>query len=263
MNLTRPPGQPSSRWRRWAYWGQWTLFALLIFLAALCLAWQSLAQVDFLYPVWYDTIGIEQTIATYGPRNRFRHQFEHTSRVERIRLFAAIVDAIHQRGAGLADLTYHEPDGRPITRLLTPPEIVHLQDVARLIARLSAVGMLAMLGWPLLLAVLWWQRVAMPPLSHLLLTVVGLLATVGVTILVLGPVRVFYALHTWIFPPGHQWFFYYEDSLMTLLMKAPEIFGYITLTLATLTLLLFLMLLLVTAVFYRRWLVPPPPTIAR
>lgn len=260
MNSLPLPEQPSPRWRRWAYWGQWTLFALLIFVAALWLAWQSLVQVDFLYPVWYDTIGIERTIATYGPRNRFRHQFEHTSRAERIRLFAAIVEAIHQQGTGLANLTYHAPDGRPIAPLLTPPEIVHLQDVARLVAWLSGVGLLAMLAWPLLLAMLWWQRVTMPPLSHLLLTVVGLLATVGVTILVLGPVRVFYALHTWIFPPGHQWFFYYEDSLMTLLMKAPEIFGYITLTLATLALLLFLVLLLGTAVFYRRWLVPLPGT---
>jgi hypothetical protein len=46
------------------------------------------------------------------------------------------------------------------------------------------------------------------------------------TVLVLfGPVNVFYKLHTWIFPADHQWFFYYQESLMTTLMKAPDIFG--------------------------------------
>ena len=31
-------------------------------------------------------------------------------------------------------------------------------------------------------------------------------------------------MHEMVFPDDHQWFFYYQDSLMTTLMKAPDIF---------------------------------------
>ena len=40
-----------------------------------------------------------------------------------------------------------------------------------------------------------------------------------------GFTEVFYYLHTVVFPENHQWFFYYRDSLMATLMKAPDIFS--------------------------------------
>jgi hypothetical protein len=46
-----------------------------------------------------------------------------------------------------------------------------------------------------------------------------------------------------VFPEGHQWFFYYQDSLMSTLMKAPYLFGYIALALLVLTLALLTALL--------------------
>jgi len=50
-------------------------------------------------------------------------------------------------------------------------------------------------------------------------------------------------LHEQVFPPGHQWFFYYQESLMTTLMKAPHLFGPVALALAGVTLACFLALL--------------------
>jgi hypothetical protein len=42
---------------------------------------------------------------------------------------------------------------------------------------------------------------------------------------VVGPVQVFYVLHELVFPAGHEWFFYYQDSLMSMMMQAPNLFG--------------------------------------
>jgi hypothetical protein len=70
-----------------------------------------------------------------------------------------------------------------------------------------------------------------------------LLAVATAAILASGPMTVFYALHDRLFPPGHPWFFYYEDSLMTLLMQAPTLFGYIAVALVALALALWLGLL--------------------
>jgi hypothetical protein len=41
-------------------------------------------------------------------------------------------------------------------------------------------------------------------------------------------------MHVWVFPADHQWFFYYQDSLMSTLMKAPYLFGYIAVALVAL-----------------------------
>ena len=52
----------------------------------------------------------------------------------------------------------------------------------------------------------------------------------------------FYALHEWIFPDNHQWFFYYQESLMTVLMKAPDLFGAISVLIALLAIPIYLLL---------------------
>ena len=36
-----------------------------------------------------------------------------------------------------------------------------------------------------------------------------LVAVAGTAIVAVGPVKVFYAAHNAVFPPGHEWFFYY------------------------------------------------------
>ena len=41
-------------------------------------------------------------------------------------------------------------------------------------------------------------------------------------------------MHEWVFPAEHQWFFYYQESLMTVLMKAPDLFGAIAILIAVL-----------------------------
>jgi hypothetical protein len=232
--------------------GQWILVCILALLAALLLAWQVLAKANFLYPLWYEILTIDQTIATYGPRNRYRNHFENTTKTERIRLFRELVEAVHRHGRSLEVLVYHDSRGRPIASLLTPLEIIHLKDVARLIDCSRAIGLGAWLVLPGLLGLLALQKQPMPPLRRLLLGITLGLTVISGIIVLAGPVKVFYSLHTWLFPQEHRWFFYYEDSLMTMLMQAPVIFGYITLTLAALGMLfLFGILALVKKVYPR------------
>jgi len=225
---------------------QWILFVVLALLTALFLAWQLLAKLDFLYPLWYEYLDIERTIAVYGPQNRNRDHFETTTQAERIRLFATLASAIHQQADGLETLVYRTPDGRPIAPLLTAPEIIHLQDVARLVDAGVAAGWVAVLSGLALLALLRMQNLIMPAITTVLLSITAAIAVFALLVMLIGPVKVFYSLHTWIFPPDHPWFFYYQDSLMTTLMKAPDIFACITLAWAILSLLCLLGILLMT-----------------
>ena len=55
----------------------------------------------------------------------------------------------------------------------------------------------------------------------------ALVLIVLTAVLMLFVQKLFNQLHVWAFPDDHQWFFYYEDSLMSTMMKAPVIFAYI------------------------------------
>jgi hypothetical protein len=66
-------------------------------------------------------------------------------------------------------------------------------------------------------------------------------------VLAIGPRRVFYRMHEWVFPPENPWFFYYQDSLMSTMMKAPHLFGAIAPVLLALGLLLYAGLLFAAA----------------
>ena len=208
-------------------------------LAALWLAWRALAFVDFLYPAFYELLEVHAHIEHFAPQNRFRNGFAQTTRQERERLFAGIVDAIHDSGRGLETLRYHDATGRALGQLLREPEIAHLQDVARLVDLVAPVGWIAA-AW--LLAQLILIRRAgwiVPGLGRLMAASLGVTAAGVLVILLIGPRQVFYAFHDWAFPPENPWFFYYQDSLMSTMMKAPQLFGAIAVALLLLALLLY------------------------
>lgn len=213
-------------------------------LGALWLAWRVLAVADFLYPAWYEIIDVHGHIERYAPENRYKDGFETTTRTERARLFAAIVDAIHASGAGLAELRYHDPDGRPIDTLLRSPEVVHLEDVARLVDRLAPVGWLSLAWLALHLGLIKARGWRVPPLRRLLGTSLLAVGAMVALVLAAGPRRVFYQLHVLIFPAENQWFFYYQDSLMSTMMKAPYLFGAIAVALLVLALLFYTLFML-------------------
>ncbi len=215
------------------------LFIPAALLASLYVAWQLSAALNFFYPVWYQALDIDDHIAHFGPQNRYRKGFELTTDEERFRLFADIVDSVQGGGAGLETLEYHDASGRRLGGLFRPPEIVHLQDVAKLTATLKPWGWAAVV-WILIHGYLIRRRGwRVPGPSRMLaLTLAGFVAGTAV-ILLAGAKRVFYALHELVFPDDHQWFFYYQDSLMSTMMKAPDLFAAIAGQLAVFTIVVF------------------------
>ncbi|MEY8204306.1 MAG: DUF1461 domain-containing protein [Bermanella sp.] len=201
-----------------------------------------MAKVNFGYALLHDVMDIQQHSHHYGPQNRHRHGFQYTSKGEHIRLFAEINSAIHNQGKGLAEIQYHHPNGKVIDRLLHRAEVIHLQDVANLLSTLTYLGGAATCIWLMLALIYRFNLVPEPNLKQHIGSMVSLLAFSALAILIIGPVKVFYRFHEWVFPPDHQWFFYYQDSLMTILMKAPDLFGAIAILMTALAVLIFIAL---------------------
>lgn len=213
-----------------------SVLAVALLWSALYLAWLSLAPVNFLYPLWYELLDIPEHIAEYGPQNRYKRDFEHTSDAERMALFAAIVDAVDAGGEGLESLSYRDSRGRE-QPLLRAPEREHLRSVARLIGTLRVFSYLTLGVLVASVAALRLARLPPPRPKRVLLSLLATVVAGSVAVLLIGAERVFYALHEWVFPAGEQWFFYWQDSLMTTLMKAPDLFGAIAATLLVVALL--------------------------
>ena len=227
-------------------------------LAALYLAWRTLAAVDFLYPVLYEPAGIGAHIDHYGPKNRYKRGFAETTRAEREALFSEIARSIRKHGRGLESLTYHDRQGRELGVLLRPPEIIHLRDVATLVHRLEIAGLLALAALAFHIVFLRRRRLRLPGAGRMLFLTTGAVLLTAALVLVSGPRKIFYTLHEQVFPPDHQWFFFYQDSLMSTMMKAPFLFGYIAIALVVLALIyLWILFLLASAATARQS--PPPP----
>ena len=213
-------------------------FALSSFFLAFGLSWLVLYQLDFSYGRWHDVGGIREAIEKYGPQNYYRSGFAETTKAEREALFQRISYSVHHNGDGLASITYTVP-GHPTQALLTDDEVIHLTDVAHLINKVRFIVAVAAVVW-LLLAVYYYRAGLRPPsvvtqsFALLLLIVFGVLM-----LIIIGPTKAFSQMHEWVFPPGHPWFFYYQQSLMSTMMWAPVLFGWIAAQWAVFTLLFF------------------------
>jgi hypothetical protein len=226
----------------------WFCYALTTVVLALGVTWALYAQADYGYAFWYNALDIDQHIDEYGPLNRYqRPDLEALDAPHHIELFHQIRVAVHDGGEGLASIHYPDRQGTRVA-LLRPAEVQHLRDVAHLIDSGRWALAVAFLAW-LPLAARVARRPAPDWRRRALVAVTPLLAMV-VWLLVAGPEAVFYQFHIWLFPADHEWFFYWQDSLMSTLMKAPVLFGGIAVVLVGGTLVL-------TPLFYRGglWLI--------
>ena len=213
----------------------WFFYAVTTVLLAILTSWALYSQVNYGYAFWYKQLDIQQHIDHYGPQNRFKQGFEQLPPEQHIEAFEQIRNAVHEHGEGLSNLQYSLPSGQKVL-LLHRAEVVHLEDVANLIdaGRLLFVVLVLLwlpLAWCCLsLGLPGWRE-------RLLITVIGVVGVLA-WLAVAGPTEVFYQFHVWLFPADHQWFFYWQDSLMSTLMKAPALFGGIALAIALGALLL-------------------------
>lgn len=199
---------------------------------------------NFGYAFWYQQLGIEAHIAKFAPQNRQgKTGFENTNYESRYQLFAGISDAVNNGGDGLRTLSYAGTDGTT-QLLLTDPEAVHLEDVAKLIDLLVPMGWAALALLIVFAIVARVGKITMPGIGKSLLTLIFIAALCAIIIVAVGAHDVFKAMHEMVFPDDHQWFFYYQDSLMTTLMKAPDIFFAIGAAWAILASVIYLLLTL-------------------
>ncbi|MBM96075.1 MAG: DUF1461 domain-containing protein [Oceanospirillaceae bacterium] len=214
----------------------WFLALFSALTASLLLGWFLLSVWDYGFSFWYEFYEIQAHIDKFGPQNRYVHGLELIAPQEHIRLFSEITHAVHHHGLGLAEISFDYRDGEQA--MLRAPEVVHLQDVANLIDSLRAL-LFVCLPVAVLIPVLMIWRGFFPswPVQFGLVGLV--IAGIAAWVALAGAKAVFYQVHIWIFPPDHDWFFYYQDSLMSTLMKAPFLFGGIATVIAVIGMVLF------------------------
>jgi hypothetical protein len=219
-------------------WGLYSIFSLLL---CIWLAWHVWAQVNFLYPTWYQWLEIDQTIEKTMPRHLYKKEFIQTDAFEHQRLFGEIVEAVQNQGRGLEQITFYDTSGEPLGKLLTMNEIIHLQDVARLVSQFNWISVGLFASCIILLGLVFLSGIKMPALKTMVFGVMAFVAASALAVIIFGAKKFFYWLHTVIFPDNHQWFFYYEESLMSTLMKAPALFAPISILLISLGLVFWLL----------------------
>lgn len=200
----------------------WLSALLLILMGCFWLSWMGQAKFQYGFGFWYEVYDIEVHIDKYGPQNRFKRGLNRVEPEEHIELFGQISEAVHNGGEGLADIRYRVGSGSQA--LLRKPEVVHLQDVANLIDLLRPVGPIALMVGILIISGLLLRK-SRPSWRAQFGLLAGLSMLIAMVFALVGAKAIFYQMHVWIFPKDHEWFFYYQDSLMATLMKAPDLFG--------------------------------------
>ncbi len=218
--------------------GVWLVCSFLI---AIWFSWHLLANVNFLYPVWYEFGGIKENIEQYAPLNHYREDFVFTTDEKRIELFAQIVTAIQNQGQNLNLISYENLTGK--IPLLRTAEIIHLQDVANLISFLNQLLWGIFILWMAITMALFAKIASFPTIKQASTFMLSTVVIGTIILIYYGAETIFYQLHIWVFPPDNQWFFYYQESLMSTMMKAPYLFAYIGLSLLALSIAIFYLIL--------------------
>ncbi|MES2662054.1 MAG: DUF1461 domain-containing protein [Pseudomonadota bacterium] len=199
--------------------------AVMMLMVSLGISWGILTATNFAYPFFYEKMEIQNFIDHFAALNEFgKEDFAKSSRNERITIFQHIVTEIHQKQTALSEISFKDSKNKSIP-FLTSSEVTHLQDVAKLIRLFLATSIASFIGLILIQGIAHygkWQLNLWRGAGLLLITIGTLL---GGSLLIWGFKTVFYTLHAWIFPADHAWFFYYQESLMTTLMKAPDLFA--------------------------------------
>jgi len=167
---------------------------------------------------------LQGNVLEYAPKNtNGKEDFVYVSGPIQQKMFIQMLKAIEHDGEGLSEIVY--PSGYSSTkRFLTSEELAHLQDVSGVISLLKSFWKLMLVM--LLLAVGLMFYGSYPPLylSTILWSISLLSGALYIVAKVFGLVNIFYGVHKLIFPAGHKWFFYYEESLMSTLLRAPDSF---------------------------------------
>ena len=206
------------------------------------MSWQILSQANFLYDQIYDHNDLENHINEYAALNRNgKESFALTDKAERVRIFNDIAREINTGGEGLATISFVGNGEASRIPFLIAEERDHLQDVANLVTSLKPLGAVIASLLIVFYGFCWYYKVSRYQYfwrpSGLFVSILQIAAVAALCVAItfaLGPQQTFYLLHEWAFSDKAQWYFYFEDSLMTTLM--PEVvFGNIAALIAVMT----------------------------
>ncbi len=207
-------------------------FGICLFYTSVFFSWTALSAIDFGYSAMYGMLDIEGMVKKYAPKNadNEKKMFVLTDRNEHERLFGEISRSVNNAGEDLEKIEFSPMMTDKSFQLLTPAEVQHLMDVSDVVFWFKISSYFFIVAALFCIIAMINQKVRPARAFVALPVTLGVLCLSGLLIYVLGAEEVFYFLHEVIFR-DHQWFFYYEESLMTVLMHAPDIFGYIALLL--------------------------------
>lgn len=220
----------------------WLCCCLFLLVFSLGLSWQVNKSVNFFYSFWYSQLNIEQTIKKYVPQNTMGKQdFANTDTQQHLHSFNQIVDEIHNNGKGLKQLVYLNSNQQERS-LLTSAEVIHLKDVSELINQLRSLSGINLLLLVITIGLIYRVKQPKPRTKERFIAVILPSVALFTVLSVFGFTDVFYYLHTLVFPDNHQWFFYYQESLMSSLMKAPDLFAAIALSLSAIAGIIYMLI---------------------
>jgi len=129
--------------------------------------------------------------------------------------------------------------------------VIHLKDVSNLIDQLYIISAINFLMLLATIGVIYQNKCCKPQQKEQYIAIAVVSILLISTFSVYGFTGIFYYLHTVVFPDNHQWFFYYQESLMSSLMKAPDLFAAIGFTLSGIALIIYRILycLLIPRIF--------------
>ena len=205
----------------------WLVHLIIFILLCLWGSYSILKYCDYGYEFLYDVLDINNHISEFGPKNYYKSDFEYLTKQEHVKLFSDIVHGVTASPETLSAITYLNKEGEAIP-LLRTPEVVHLQDVYNLNNAINKIAYLLMSIFIIIGSLIYRLQFSFKK-SEVLGTGLGVISIALLTIWAIGPTAIFYQFHIWVFPEGHQWFFYYQESLMSTMMKAPDLFGGIAL----------------------------------
>ena len=221
------------------------LLSLSLFCVSFYIAWNINAASNFMYPTWYEVLSLDEAINKYAPNNKFKNGFESTNKQQHVELFSGIVISIQRDGEGLRELSYIDKKSNKKHTLLTDAEMVHLKDVANLVNKFKFLAIFGFLTAIIVFMLMQTRNISVAKFKRNFLCGLGVISLLTVLVILIGPTKIFYLGHNLIFPNNHQWFFYYEESLMSTMMKAPVLFGPIACQLLVVTLFFWVVFLFI------------------
>jgi len=224
-----------------------SILAIAVFFICLVLSWHFLSKANFFFDTLYDMHQIESHIAEFAPQNRQnRINFELTSKNERIRIVGKILRTVNSKGVGLETIKYFNTDGVPVNLFLTLAEVEHLEDVSVLVHFMNSIAFILIIIFIIIFSLAWRYKTTTPSLLMLTCNMVGFVIIATGCIIFIGPQIVFNELHEWVFADKSEWHFYYQDSLMTTLLKAPDTFATMAILMTAIALIFWLLIFCLT-----------------